>query len=169
MNLAMFSRIVLTIFSLLALTNQAYAAAKSIETVELRVTKFFGADGYIELEAVDPKGSIGNSKVSLRCVERAYDGNIAWTYQELMVLDSKGPEIKRKEPRGNVAKENGYSFVFASFEECEKASPNVLDGSADCRMRVAIDKTPIKRKFERTAKGTARLISAECVSPSKAK
>ncbi|CAN5423059.1 hypothetical protein BH10BDE1_BH10BDE1_28510 [soil metagenome] len=160
-------QIVLTLIFVFTATSRVQAAAKSIETVELRVTNFFGSDGYVELEAVDPKGSVGNSKVSLRCVERAYDGKIAWTYQELMVLDPKGPEIKRKEPRGNVAKENGYSFVFGSFEECEKASPKVLDGSAECRMRVAIDKTPIKRKSEKIAKGTARLISADCVSPSK--
>jgi hypothetical protein len=142
-------------------------AAKSIEVVELRMTRFTGDDTYIEYQAVDPKTSIGDAKVSLRCVDRGYDGKVVWSYQELMVFDAKGPEIKRKEPRGNVAKENGYSFVFSSLDECERASPTVIDGSADCVMRVAIDKTPIKRKSEKDRKGTAKLISAECLPRTK--
>lgn len=136
-------------------TNKA-SAMKEGSVVELRMVKFTGDDGYPLYETVDPNGPMGDAKVSIRCIDNGYDVNaqgktVSWKYHELMVFDSeKGREIKRKEPRGNVASEKGWNFKFKNFDECEKAAPNASD--ANCTMTVKLSRS----------RGLASLVSAGC-------
>ncbi len=129
---------------------------KEGSVVELRMVKFTGDDGYPLYETVDPNGPMGDAKISLRCIDNGYDVNaqgktVSWKYHELMVFDSeKGREIKRKEPRGNVASEKGWNFKFKNFDECEKAAPNMSD--ANCTMTVKLSRS----------RGLASLVSSGC-------
>lgn len=129
---------------------------KEASVVELRMVKFTGDDGYPLYETVDPNGPMGDAKVSIRCIDNGYDVNaqgktVSWKYHELMVFDSeKGREIKRKEPRGNVASEKGWNFKFKNFDECEKAAPNMSD--ANCTMTVKLSRS----------RGLASLVSSGC-------
>lgn len=134
------------------LVNFAHA---SDALIEFKLLNFSGADSYPEYELAASEGAV-TSKASLRCVENGYDGAVTWRYNEVMVFDETGPLVKRKEPRANVATEHGYRYQFKNFEECEKAAPQVVDGTAVCTMKLKLNR----------AAGTARFVSSECKRPS---
>ena len=81
--------------------------------------KFVGDDGFPQYRTADPHGALGDVTMRLRCIDNGSDTvagkTYRWSYHEMMVFDAGGKDVRRMEPRANVAKERRLSpFVFES-------------------------------------------------------
>lgn len=138
------------------------SASSEFETVELKMISFAGEDGYPSFVTIDPNGPFGSVKASLRCVDYAWDGKLKWQYREIMFFDPRGKNIRRRESQPNVSHERGYTFAFATADECASASPSEFSSDATCILRVQVNRKKLVGANEKEPLGIARLISSDC-------
>lgn len=128
---------------------------RPVETLELKMRQFDGADGFPSYEVVG-HGPFAGFTTSLRC-EQGYHSDenrkpYSWEYREIFISDAQGPANERVDAKARGQIENGYRFKFANADECQKASPTILTGTAVCTMKIQI----------RKASATAKFLSATC-------